>query len=179
MHSSANILIIACLNIIFFAFLGDDTLFFHLVSGRTEKTNKDGTFRAKQDSDDPKSVNIYLVKPLEYEKVNSYTLTLQVRNSPDLVAEAQLTVIVEDENNQAPIFTNVESGNVLEHEKPGTPVMQVSAVDNDGTYPNNRVRYRISDRNPAGVKDKFEINQDTGKAYLFLYFLVIYGRVIA
>ena len=51
----------------------------------------DGTFRAKQDSADPTSVNIYLVKSLEYEKVNSYTLTLQVRNSPDLVAEAQLT----------------------------------------------------------------------------------------
>ena len=58
-----------------------------------------------------------MVKALEYEKVNSYTLTLQVRNSPDLVAEAQLTVDIKDENNQSPIFTNVESGNVLEHEK--------------------------------------------------------------
>ena len=66
-------------------------------------------------------------------------MTLQVRNSPDLVAEAQLTVNVKDENNQSPIFTNVESGNVLEHEKAGTPVMTVSAVDNDGTYPNSRV----------------------------------------
>ena len=60
-------------------------------------------------------MKIFLAKALEYEKVNSYTLTLQVRNSPDLVAEAQLTVNIEDENNQAPIFTNVESGNVLEH----------------------------------------------------------------
>ena len=136
--------------------------FSHFISGRTEKTNKDGTFRAVQDTTDPKAVSIYLAKPLEYEKVSSYTLTLQVRNSPDLVAEAQLTVIVEDENNQAPIFTNVESGNVLEHEKPGTPVMTVSAVDNDGTYPNNQVKYKLSRRNPSAVLNKFEINSDTG-----------------
>ena len=129
----------------------------------------DGTFRAKQDSVDPTSVNIYLVKALEYEKVNSYTLTLQVRNSPDLVAEAQLTVNIKDENNQSPIFTNVESGNVLEHEKAGTPVMQVSAVDNDGTYPNNRVRYKISDRNAQGIKAKFEINADTGMIHAYMH----------
>ena len=40
--------------------------------------------------------------------------------------------------------------------------MQVSAVDNDGTYPNNRVRYKISDRNAQDIKAKFEINADTG-----------------
>ena len=140
----------------------DNTLFFHLVNGRTERTNKDGTFRAQQDLDNPKAVNIFVVKSLEYEEVNSYTLTLQVRNSADLVAEAQLTVNLEDENNQAPIFTNIESGNVLEDEPPGTVVMTVSAIDNDGTYPNNRVTYKISDRNPPDIKSKFEINADTG-----------------
>ena len=115
-----------------------------------------------QSPDDPKVCNIYLAKALVYEKVNEYTLTLQVRNSPDLVAEAQLTVKVQDINNQAPIFTNVESGTVLEHEPKGTIVMQVSAVDNDGTYPNNRVSYYISDRNPPTIKEKFDINPDTG-----------------
>ena len=103
-----------------------------------------------------------MVKSLEYEEVNSYTLTLQVRNSADLVAEAQLTVNLKDENNLSPIFTNIESGSVLEDEPPGTVVMTVSAVDNDGTYPNNRVTYKISDRNPPDIKNKFEINADTG-----------------
>ena len=55
-----------------------------------------------------------------------------------------VTVNVKDENNQSPIFTNVESGNVLEHEKAGTPVMTVSAVDNDGTYPNSRVSISVN-----------------------------------
>jgi hypothetical protein len=59
------------------------------------------------------------------------------------------------------------SKNFLEHEKTGTPVMQVSAVDNDGTYPNNRVRYKISDRNAQGIKDKFEINADTGMIHKY------------
>ena len=140
----------------------DDTLFPLLVIGRTEKTNKQGTFVVKQHPKIPNLFHIHLAKQLEYEKVSSYTLTLQVRNSPDLVAEALLTVNVEDENNLSPIFTSVESGTVLEHEKPGTPVMTVSAVDNDGTYPNNRVRYRIAERNPPDVRDKFEINPDTG-----------------
>ena len=97
-----------------------------------------------------------------YEAVKEYTLTLQVRNAPDLVAEAQLIIKVKDVNNLAPIFTNVESGSVLEHEPPGTFVMQVSAVDNDGTYPNNRVQYFISPNNPRYVLDGFEIHPDTG-----------------
>ena len=141
---------------------GDDRVFFQLVNGRTEKTNKEGTFRAVPNQNNPRAVSIYLAKPLFYEKVNEYTLTLQVRNSPDLVAEAQLKIKVKDENNQAPIFTNVESGTVLEHEPNGTIVMQVSAIDNDGTYPNNRITYSISPNNPREILDKFSINPDTG-----------------
>ena len=44
-------------------------------------------------------VKIFLAKPLVYENVNEYTLTLQVRNSPDLVAEAQLIIKIKDVNN--------------------------------------------------------------------------------
>jgi len=40
-----------------------------------------------------------LAKTLVFENVNEYTLTLQVRNSPDLVAEAQLIIKVKDVNN--------------------------------------------------------------------------------
>ena len=58
-------------------------------------------------------VKIYLAKTMVYEAVKEYTLTLQVRNAPDLVAEALLIIKVKDVNNLAPIFTNVESGSVL------------------------------------------------------------------
>jgi len=140
---------------------GDPELFFELVNGRTEQTNKDTTFRHQQDENNQQRVNIYLNKALEFEKVQSYTLTLQVRNNKDLVAEAQLDIKVKDTNNKSPVFTNIESGAVLEHEPPGTVVMSVSAIDGDGTYPNNRVKYSISDSKNE-LKEKFEINEDTG-----------------
>jgi hypothetical protein len=47
---------------------------------------------------------------LRREQVQSYLLTLQVRNAPDLVAEAQLNIKVKDENNKSPVFTNIDSG---------------------------------------------------------------------
>ena len=56
----------------------------------------------------------------------------------------------------------MESGSVLEHEDAGTFVMQVSAVDNDGSFPNNRVTYSISRNNPQRVLDGFSIHPDTG-----------------
>ena len=40
-----------------------------------------------------------MAKSPVYENVNEYTLTLQVRNAPDLVAEAQLIVKIKDVNN--------------------------------------------------------------------------------
>ena len=92
---------------------GDPLVYFELVNGRTEQA---ATFRAVPDPENQNEVIIYLVKPFEYEKVNSYTLALQVRNNPDLVAEAQLNIKVTDENNQSPVFNNIESGSVLEHE---------------------------------------------------------------
>ena len=40
--------------------------------------------------------------------------------------------------------------------------MQVSAVDNDGSFPNNRVTYSISPNNPKAVLDGFTMHPDTG-----------------
>ena len=140
---------------------GDPQVYFELVNGRTEQTNKEATFRAVPNEKNQNQVDIYQAKQLQYEKVNSYTLTIQVRNNPDLVAEAQLNIKVKDENNQAPVFNNIESGSVLEDEPVGTPVMTVSAIDGDGTYPNNRVTYKLDER--SGLGDKFSINPDTGE----------------
>ncbi len=45
----------------------------------TSQTNKEDTFRAIQSADRPNEVGIFLAKPLQYERVRVYTLTLQVR----------------------------------------------------------------------------------------------------
>ena len=143
---------------------GDPQVYFELVNGRTEQTNKEATFRAVVNRDRQSQVDIYQTKKLEYERIKEYRLTIQVRNNHDLVAEAQLRVQVSDENNKAPVFTNIESGSVLEHEPPGTAVMQVRAIDSDGTYPNNRVTYRLGTTTYRDKENlnKFKINEDTG-----------------
>merc|ERR1719342_1618590 len=140
---------------------GDTSVYFELVNGATEQTNQQATFRAVLNDKYENQVDIYQAKQLQYEKVNKYTLTIQVRNNHELVAEAQLNIKVKDENNQAPVFNNIESGSVLEHEPPGTVVMQVTAIDADGTYPNNKIIYKLDER--SGLGDKFEIDEKTGR----------------
>ena len=73
---------------------GDPQVYFELVNGRTEQTNKEATFRAVVNRDNQNQVDIYQAKKLEYERVNEYTLTIQVRNNLDLMAETQLRIKV-------------------------------------------------------------------------------------
>ena len=58
-------------------------------------------------TDNLNEVKIFLAKTLVYENVNEYTLTLQIRNSPDLVAEAQLIIKVKDVNYLVSNFSEV------------------------------------------------------------------------
>ncbi len=73
------------------------------------------------------------------EQVQSYLLTLQVRNAPDLVAEAQLNIKVKDENNKSPVFTNIDSGQNRqtdrEREKEGFSVVDPGCL--------SRIRFRM------------------------------------
>ena len=48
--------------------------------------------------------------------------------------------MIEDVNDEIPLFTEREQETVLEGEPIGTKVTQVNAIDKDGTFPNNQVR---------------------------------------
>lgn len=50
--------------------------------------------------------------------------------------------MLEDVNDEIPLFTEREQETVLEGEPIGTKVTQVNAIDKDGTFPNNQVRGR-------------------------------------
>lgn len=50
--------------------------------------------------------------------------------------------MLEDVNDEIPLFTEREQETVLEGEPIGTKVTQVNAIDKDGTFPNNQVRAR-------------------------------------
>ena len=51
--------------------------------------------------------------------------------------------MLEDVNDEIPLFTEREQETVLEGEPIGTKVTQVNAIDKDGTFPNNQVNIYI------------------------------------
>ncbi|XP_052897559.1 DE-cadherin-like [Anopheles moucheti] len=128
---------------------------FELIQGRVEQTNSKNTFLLEQVNN---TASIKLGKTLDYETVTEYTLTVSVKNSHDLVAEAVLKIKVLDENDIIPVFTEVTSGTIPEDEPPGTAVMKVRAYDLDGTSANNIVSYRFDDEN----QHLFHIDNQTG-----------------
>lgn len=128
---------------------------FELVPGRTEQTNMRKAFIANQTGN---TATILLGSRLDYEVNPEYTLTMQVRNTYDLVEERIVRIFLEDVNDNIPFFTDVTSGTISENEPPGTPVMQVRGFDNDGTIKNNIVSFRLDDES----REYFQIDSETG-----------------
>ena len=82
---------------------------------------------------------VKLGRLLDYESISEYTLTIRVQNKYSLAATTTVNIQVEDVNDNIPQFTEVVRGSVLENEPVGTAVMQVRAIDADGTEANNQV----------------------------------------
>ena len=77
---------------------------------------------------------ISLALSLDRETQSNYTLPLVVKDngSPSLSSTSILTVIVDDYNDNPPIFnTDLYQGSVLENSPLNTPILTVSAVDSD------------------------------------------------
>lgn len=56
-----------------------------------------------------------------------------------MAAETVVDIEVLDVNDNIPVFRDIKKGSVLENEPRGVPVMQVRAIDADGTSANNQV----------------------------------------
>ncbi|XP_078053729.1 DE-cadherin isoform X2 [Augochlora pura] len=132
----------------------DTSLLFMLVNGRTEQTNKGNTFRIIQNKN---VADIKLAQRLDYESNRIYSLIVRVQNKYQLAAETVIEIEVEDVNDNIPVFREMKKGSVLENEPPGVPVMQVRAIDADGTSANNQVTYELDN-----FKDLFAIDKYTG-----------------
>lgn len=63
----------------------------------------------------------------------------QNNGAQQLASEATVHILLEDVNDEIPLFTEREQETVLEGEPIGTKVTQVNAIDKDGTFPNNQV----------------------------------------
>lgn len=64
---------------------------------------------------------------------------VQNNGAQQLASEATVYIMLEDVNDEIPLFTEREQETVLEGEPIGTKVTQVNAIDKDGTFPNNQV----------------------------------------
>ncbi|KAL3875780.1 hypothetical protein ACJMK2_033697 [Sinanodonta woodiana] len=109
---------------------------------------------------------ISLTQTLDYEKLDprlegKIILTVEAYDNgvPNKTSFINVTVEVEDENDNSPQFTQLKYyTSILENATSGASVLSVTAIDLDGTSPNNNFLYRID----SGAMDKFRINFQTG-----------------
>ncbi|XP_049293495.1 DE-cadherin-like [Anopheles funestus] len=101
---------------------------------------------------------IKLGRRLDYEIATQYMLTVLATNYLGLNAEIFLKIKIMDENDNIPEFIGETKGTVLEHQQPGTFVMQVHALDRDGTAPNNVISYRLR----SSDEQFFQIDSEKG-----------------
>uniref|UniRef100_A0A6G1SIF4 Neural-cadherin n=1 Tax=Aceria tosichella TaxID=561515 RepID=A0A6G1SIF4_9ACAR len=144
----------------------NNNLFYTVIKGSTEQTNKMTTFFLTTRNEGPHVVaDIILNYPLDYEKITYYNLTVRAENDgvQQLASECSLNIEVEDVNDEIPLFVEREQQTVLESMPPGTRVTQVQAIDKDGTSPNNIVYYQIESHD--GAERNFTIDRNTGEIF--------------
>ncbi|XP_054165441.1 neural-cadherin-like isoform X3 [Oppia nitens] len=142
------------------------TVFYSLMRGGTEQTNKRDSFYLSQRVENEVTwADIFVNYPLDYEKIQQYNLTIRVENNgiQQLASEATVYIVLEDVNDEIPLFIEREQETVLEGMPSGTKVTQVQAIDRDGTYPNNKVYYGIESKD--GSDRFFSIDRETGEIY--------------
>ncbi|XP_037905049.1 neural-cadherin isoform X5 [Hermetia illucens] len=152
---------------------GNPTVFYRLMPGSTAQTNKFHTFYLQQRPDNGDTwADIKVNHPLDYESIKEYNLTIRVENNgaQQLASEATVYIMLEDVNDEIPLFTEREQETVLEGEPIGTKVTQVNAIDKDGTFPNNQVYYYIVESPRNEGKEFFEINLQSGEIFTKVVF---------
>lgn len=101
----------------------DSGLQFQLIKGKTTQTNKAQTFKLTQQD---QTANITLARALDYETVTEYKLTVRVTNKDELAATVDITLKIEDVNDEIPTFIDTSDGSVVENEDSGVVAMTVS-----------------------------------------------------
>ncbi|XP_013196318.2 protocadherin-like wing polarity protein stan [Amyelois transitella] len=112
---------------------------------------------------DPRSGWVYTSTPLDREVQSKYQLQVTATDggSPPRSATASVVVVVQDVNDNDPVFApgqyDVE---IAEDEPPGTPLVTVTATDADE---DNRLHYEITGGNTRG---RFSITSQNGRGLI-------------
>ncbi|XP_055498739.1 protocadherin-10-like [Leucoraja erinacea] len=111
---------------------------------------------------------LVLEEPLDREKYSTHRLLLLVKDGgvPERTGSAQINVVVEDANDNAPVFSrSVYKISLWENATKGALVLQVNATDlDDGT--NGEIVYSLSIHTPARVREIFSVDSRTGEVTL-------------
>ncbi|XP_013100309.1 cadherin-23 [Stomoxys calcitrans] len=124
-------------------------------------------FGAENFYTDPLTGGFYIKKPLDYEKQNSYSLSIVAEDGGGREANAQVYIEVLDVNDNYPKFEQAEYSRTI---REGTghfePQFNVRATDIDGpSQGGGKVRYAIVSENSISG-NVFSINEDTGEILL-------------
>nr|XP_023660997.1 protocadherin-16-like [Paramormyrops kingsleyae] len=104
---------------------------------------------------------VSLTGPLDFEERTWYTFTIRASDSQHH-GEANLTILVEDVNDNVPTFTqDLYQVTLPEHSPPGSPIITVTATDRD-TGKNGKVTYRII----SSTRDGFDIDPHNGTLFI-------------
>lgn len=139
------------------------TKIFYSITGPGADSPPEGVFTIEKETG-----WLLLNKPLDREKIAKYELFGHAvsENGASVEEPMNISIIVTDQNDHKPKFTqDVFRGSVLEGVVPGTPVMQVTATDEDdaiNTY-NGVVAYFMHSQEPKDPHDRmFTIHRSTG-----------------
>ncbi|XP_009578906.1 PREDICTED: protocadherin Fat 4-like, partial [Fulmarus glacialis] len=111
------------------------------------------------------SGNITTLQPLDYESCSQYTFILKAFNpgEPYLQDTANITVTVEDANEEGPVFDKPSYYQILlDNSTAGTLVVDINARDESMGY-DEGIFYNISDGNSDGL---FSLSSTTGELTL-------------
>ena len=122
------------------------TIFYQLIRGSTDQTNKYDTFYLQQRQDNGWTyADVKVNQPLDFERIKEYNLTIRVEvglglkilyflnpffslqnnGAQQLASEATIFIVLEDVNDEIPLFTEREQETVMEGEPVGTPVTRL------------------------------------------------------
>ena len=111
---------------------------------------------------------LYLIKNLDYEKKSRHHLVVRVtdRRPPFRYADSHIYFIVEDVNDNKPIFDKIEPVFVSEASQRDTMIAQLRAVDKDKTKTDIKYSIRRDGGLPLPKMSLFEIDEVSGKVFL-------------
>lgn len=123
---------------------------------------------------DPSTGAMTLLSLLDYEVQPEYMLVVKAMDQAKdkdkrLFSMVTCKIVIEDENDNSPVFKSKGQVDVMEDEPVGFTVLHIIAIDKD-SRDNGRVSYVINGGNEKG---HFFLDYDTGMVAFFLFIRVI------